>query len=72
MGTTPVLYENGNSAHGHKNDDNPAAITKDGLDIDYIAAPSCSPDFNVIEHVWRWIKSKIKHHHGPQSSLDVL
>lgn len=57
-----TLYEDGNSAHGFAKPTapNPAKSMKDKWEITRVQAPPSSPDFNPIEKVWRWIKSKLK------------
>lgn len=56
-----VLYEDGNAAHGLTvKGMNSAKQAKLDWDIDFVASPPSSPDFNLIEHVWRIIKSRIK------------
>ena len=61
--TAPLIYyEDGNSAHGlgAANNTNSARRAKELWNVNYIAAPPTSPDFNIIENVWRMIKSRIK------------
>jgi len=55
---TPILYEDGNSAHGlaGTKPHNPPSEAKKRWNITYIASPPSSPDFNVIENIWRIIK----------------
>jgi hypothetical protein len=71
---TPILYEDGNSAHGlaGTKPHNPASKTKKRWNITYVASPPSSPDFNVIENIWRIIKSRIKAYPRPITRLDEL
>jgi len=71
---TPILYEDGNSAHGlaGTKPHNPASETKKRWNITYIASPPSSPDFNIIENIWRIIKSRIKAYPRPITRLDEL
>ena len=57
-----VLYEDGNSAHELivNSIENAARRCKEAWNITYVASPLSSSDFNVIENIWRIIKSRIK------------
>ena len=55
-----TMYEDGNRAHGCHREDSPASQAKRRLGIRSIASPPSSPDFNIIENVWRIIKSRLK------------
>ena len=57
-----TLYEDVNSAHGFQKPTapNPVKSMKDKWETIRVQAPPSSPDFNPIEKVWRWIKSKLK------------
>ena len=57
-----IYYEDGNSAHGlgAANTTNLPRRTKEFWGVNYIASPPTSSDFNIIEKIWRMIKSRIK------------
>lgn len=60
QGVKTYLYEDENSAHGLKSKSNAAKEAKERWHINYIASPPSSPDFNIIEKIWRILKSRIK------------
>jgi len=70
------LYEDGNSAHGLKTDDNEAAIAKRDWHIATIHAPPQSPNLNCIKKGWRNIKSTLKEQlmadHQRAHDVDIL
>jgi len=70
-----ILYEDGNSVHGLSamNATNAPRRSKEAWDIQYIASPPSSPDFNVIENIWRVIKSRIKaYEHAITKKADMM
>ena len=54
-----ILIEDGNKAHGLKN--NEMRQQKEDLGIKYLSDwPPSSPNFNVIENIWRLLKQRLK------------
>jgi transposase len=74
VNVSPILYEDGNSAHGlaGTRPHNPPSEAKKRWNITYVASPPSSPDFNIIENIWRIIKSRIKAYPRPITRLDDL
>ena len=61
-GVKVLLEEDGDSAHGHASKQNKVAIFKEEHGIDCYANCSYSPDFSIIENIWRNLKQRVKRH----------
>ncbi len=59
LGLTPLFIEDGNLAHGHKLTTNCCARYRSKHSITLLPHPSTSPDMNLIEKCWRWIKQAL-------------
>ena len=55
-----IMYEDGNKTHGLADNVNSAVQTKQHLNINVFHVSLSSSDFNIIENVWRIIKSRLK------------
>jgi transposase len=61
--------EDGNAAHGHKSTVNCCARFRTQHGIILMPHPSTSPDMNLIEKCWRWIKQAL--HRRPHQPTTV-
>lgn len=68
----PLFMEDGNSAHGHKSTTNCCAQYRSKHGIILLPHPSTSPDMNLIEKCWRWIKQALhRREHQPTTEAEM-
>ena len=62
LGVDILLEEDNDSAHGHVTKRNKVAMFKQEHEIDCYANCAYSPDFSIIENIWRTLKQRVKKH----------
>ena len=62
QGTEVLLEEDNDSAHGHASKRNKVSTFKEKNGISCYANCAYSPDFSIIETIWRTLKQRVKKH----------